>query len=162
MCDVDCGSQTVGMVKKVLVWRGDNADGSKKLWDELQQQNAALAHALEEARLDDLPAAIRDVRQLIRQMGDASGVPIEPQSQTELLDEISAVDGVYGGVVPGAGGYDALAILMRDDEDKITRLEAVLAECSKKAEGRIRLLGVKGEMDGVRVEELATYDGWLG
>ena len=161
MCDVDCGSQTVGMVKKVLAWRSSDAAGAKALWDSLQERNTALARALEEARLDDLPVALGAVRELIRKMGEASGVPIEPESQTELLDHLSTLDGVYGGVVPGAGGFDALAILLKDHEETTARVEAALVEWGKKVGGKIRLLDVKGEMDGVRIESLATYDGWL-
>ncbi|KAH7376687.1 phosphomevalonate kinase [Plectosphaerella cucumerina] len=161
MCDVDCGSQTVGMVKKVLAWRAADAEGSKKLWDDLQARNEALAEVLREGRKGDIPAAVGEVRALVRAMGEASGVPIEPESQTELLDALSGVEGVYGGVVPGAGGYDALAVLMDDDEGTKKRVEAFLEDWSEKKGGKVKLLGVKGEVEGVRREELGVYDGWL-
>ncbi|KAG5987485.1 hypothetical protein E4U43_005052, partial [Claviceps pusilla] len=162
MCDVDCGSQTVGMVKKVLAWRARDAHASHALWDDLQRQNDHLAAVLKDARLSDLPAAIDRVRALIRQMGHQSDVPIEPDSQTQLLDAISALDGVYGGVVPGAGGFDALALLMQDDQETRARVEERLAQWTRdKAPSKVRLLDVKGEMEGVRCENLDIYDGWL-
>jgi len=162
MCDVDCGSQTVGMVKKVLAWRaGPDADRAKQLWDDLQDRNEALAAALRDGQPDELPGALDAVRERIREMGRRSGVPIEPDTQTELLDALGAVEGVYGGVVPGAGGYDALALLMRDDDDTARRVEARLAAWSKDKGSRVRLLDVKGETEGVRLESLDLYRGWL-
>ncbi|GAA6054302.1 hypothetical protein JCM3770_001423 [Rhodotorula araucariae] len=80
----------------------------------------------EVARLAGLPASewtsssipfatsasdILTVRKHIRYMGEASGVPIEPPEQTRLLDACSALPGVLGGGVPGAGGYDAIWVL---------------------------------------------------
>ncbi|KAK2766525.1 Phosphomevalonate kinase [Colletotrichum kahawae] len=162
MCDVDCGSQTVGMVKKVLAWRKEDVAGSKALWDELQGRNEALAAALKEGRsAGEIGEAVGAVRALIRKMGEGSGVPIEPPSQTELLDAVSAVEGVLGGVVPGAGGFDALALVMRDDEETRKRVEAFLEGWSREKGARVKLLRVLGEMEGARREELGVYAGWL-
>ena len=163
MCDVDCGSQTVSMVKKVLAWRSSAPEASKALWDTLQARNEALATALRDGKTDDetIPALLTSIRELVRKMGTESGVPIEPESQTALLDALSTVEGVYGGVVPGAGGYDAVSLLVRDDEATASRLEAFLAHWSQKSGGRVRLLGVKGAMEGVRREDKGIYDGWL-
>ncbi|VUC19945.1 unnamed protein product [Clonostachys rosea] len=161
MCDVDCGSQTVGMVKKVLSWRASDEDGSKKLWDDLQSRNVGLGEALKSAKTEELPERLLKVRELIREMGQLSDVPIEPQSQTELLDAISAVEGVYGGVVPGAGGFDALAILMKDDAETKQQVEEFLAKWSQEKDAKVKLLKVKGEMEGARRENLEIYEGWI-
>lgn len=37
MCDVDCGSETPGMVRKVLAWRKDKPEEALLLWNTLQQ-----------------------------------------------------------------------------------------------------------------------------
>lgn len=162
MCDVDCGSQTVGMVKKVLAWRSRDSQASGKLWDDLQRRNDDLAAKLrDDASLPELPEAINEVRALTREMGRLSDVPIEPDSQTELLDAISKIDGVYGGVVPGAGGYDALALVLNDDEETKARVEERIAQWSREKDSKVTLLGVKGEMEGVRCENLDIYEGWL-
>ncbi|QPG94874.1 hypothetical protein C2857_007189 [Epichloe festucae Fl1] len=162
MCDVDCGSQTVGMVKKVLAWRSRDSQASGKLWDDLQRRNDDLAAKLrDDASLSELPEAINEVRALIREMGRLSDVPIEPDSQTELLDAISEVDGVYGGVVPGAGGFDALALVLNDDEETKGRVEERIAQWGREKDSKVTLLGVKGEMEGVRCENLDIYEGWL-
>ncbi|KAI1646578.1 Phosphomevalonate kinase [Daldinia loculata] len=163
MCDVDCGSQTVGMVKQVLKWR-DQTDpaGAKTLWDNLQARNEALGAALSSDRKDEIRKAVEEVRVLVREMSAASGVPIEPESQTALLDALARVEGVYEGVAPGAGGYDALALLVRDDGETEDRIREFLKGWSQEKGVKVKLLGVKGEMEGVRREELEQYDGWLG
>ena len=95
-------------------------------------------------------------------MGARSGVPIEPPEQTALLDAvIDGVDGVYGGVVPGAGGYDAIVLLVKDDEETTSKLRAFLKEWSTSKGENVKLLGVKGEMEGVRKEEEKTYQAWI-
>ncbi|KAM3559653.1 hypothetical protein ARSEF4850_004023 [Beauveria asiatica] len=166
MCDVDCGSQTVSMVKKVLAWKAQDAERSAQLWDTLQERNEALAKSLREGGgggggLADLPQRVEGVRELVREMGQQSDVPIEPAAQTELLDAVARVEGVYGGVVPGAGGFDAAALLMKDDEATKQRVDEFLAQWSKDKGAKVKLLNVKGEMEGVRREKLDVYDGWL-
>ena len=161
MCDVDCGSQTVGMVKKVLAWRESDAERSTELWDKLQACNEALAKALSQGDIGELPERVGAIRELIRQMSTLSDVPIEPESQTKLLDAVSGVEGVYGGVVPGAGGFDALALLMKDDSDTEGRVGEFLAQWSKETDSKVKLLDVRGEMEGVRRESLDVYAGWI-
>lgn len=161
MCDVDCGSESVGMAKKVLAWKAADADRALPLWAELQRRNDTLAKSLRDGQVDDLPKKLNDVRELIREMGKLSDVPIEPESQTELLDAASGVDGVYGGVVPGAGGYDAVVLVMKNDDATAKRVEDFLVGWSKEKQTNVKLLPVKGEMQGARRETLDLYAGWL-
>ncbi|ROW01172.1 hypothetical protein VSDG_02803 [Cytospora chrysosperma] len=163
MVDVECGSQTVGMVKAVDAWRARDPAGSRALWDALQARNEELAAVLAAGgRAAELPAALRATRELVRRMGAESGVPIEPESQTELIDALAGVEGVYGGVVPGAGGFDAVAILVRDDEETLRRVGEFLSGWSeKKKDSKVKLLRVKGELEGVRMEKLGEFEGWL-
>jgi len=64
-------------------------------------------HPPSQARTDPLSrpwaprARPQTIRQHIRHMGTASGVPIEPREQTQLLDACSALPGVVGAGVPG-------------------------------------------------------------
>lgn len=161
MCDVDCGSQTVGMVKEVLAWRKKEPDSSKALWDQLQASNEVLGTTLADGPVSDLETAFENVREKIREMGRRSGVPIEPQEQTELLDALTkGVGGVFGGVVPGAGGYDAVALLVKDDKDTLDELNAFLAKWSADKKGNVKLLGAKGELEGARQESPAIYSGF--
>lgn len=60
-------------------------------------------------------AAIATVRDHLRALTTATGADIEPPSQTALLDRCSRLPGVLGGVVPGAGGFDAICLLVLED-----------------------------------------------
>lgn len=162
MVDVECGSQTVGMVKAVNAWRARDPAGSRALWDALQARNEELAGVLAGGEVGGIAGALAAGRELVRRMGDESGVPIEPASQTELIDALAGVEGVFGGVVPGAGGFDAVAVLVRDDEETLGRVEEFLRGWSEmKKDSKVKLLGVKGELEGVRMEKLSEFDGWL-
>jgi phosphomevalonate kinase len=95
-------------------------------------------------------------------------VPIEPPAQTELLDACEKVPGVIGGVVPGAGGYDAISLLIEDREDVVASLEELFAGWDFKGDGsenggggKVSMLGVRQEMEGVRLEEPQKYVDWL-
>lgn len=178
LCDVDCGSQTPSMVKKVLGWRNANRQEADILWDGLQNNNERLRQELKrlaqhpDANKDGAFSEIRNLiqrtRQHIRTMTLQTGVPIEPSVQTELLDRVSEVDGVIGGVVPGAGGYDAIALLIRDDPSVIARLNELFTNYENAVEddfggkiGNVRLLGVRHGSDGVKNEVLEQYAGWV-
>ncbi|TFK26468.1 Phosphomevalonate kinase [Coprinopsis marcescibilis] len=69
------------------------------------------------------------IRDKMRQMGNLSGVPIEPPEQTRLLNSCVGQAGVIGGGVPGAGGYDAVWLLVCDpvscapDQSPLERVE---------------------------------------
>jgi phosphomevalonate kinase len=176
MCDVDCGSQTPGMVKQVLAWRKKEPDEAEMIWAQLNEKNKALAAEL--TRLADtkstdysqLKQSINDIRILIRDMSRLSDVPIEPTPQTELLDACSQVEGVIGGVVPGAGGYDAVALLIEDREEVISNVQKLLSTwkveafkdaTSGPAIGKVSILPVREEMEGIRVEDSGKYGSWI-
>ena len=55
--------------------------------------------------------AAQESRRNLKAMGEAAGVPIEPDEQTALVDATVAIPGVIAALVPGAGGYDAIACL---------------------------------------------------
>jgi phosphomevalonate kinase len=167
MCDIDCGSETPGMVKQVLNWRAENKEDADILWGGLQGGNEKLAEELtrlatkDETGYEGLRDIIEKNRGLIRKMSEASGVPIEPPQQTKLLDRCSEVEGVIGGVVPGAGGFDAIVLVVKDKEEVLDALKQALAEQSKET-GKVGIIGVREEMVGVRMEDVKLYRDWAG
>jgi phosphomevalonate kinase len=177
MCDVDCGSQTPGMVKKVLTWRQGMPEEANLLWSALQQGTEDLCEELKRlAQLNGITAPkyqnLRDIistiRSLVREMSDKSGVPIEPPLQTDLLDACSAIPGVLGGLVPGAGGYDAIVVLVEDNEKALANLQNLLDGWKGRVEqgssvtmGKVSLLGVKQAVQGIRVEPAETFASWI-
>ncbi|CAI9275294.1 unnamed protein product [Lactuca saligna] len=67
--------------------------------------------------------SMQNIRSLMRQMGEAAGIPIEPESQTRLLDVTMDTEGVLLGGVPGAGGFDAVfAITLSDSSTNLTKI----------------------------------------
>ncbi|XP_057728710.1 phosphomevalonate kinase, peroxisomal [Arachis stenosperma] len=62
------------------------------------------------------------IRYRMRLMGEAAGVPIEPESQTKLLDATLNLEGVLLAGVPGAGGFDAVfAVTLGDSSSNVTK-----------------------------------------
>ena len=176
MCDVDCGSETVGMVKKVLSWRKSYPEESTLLWETLQRGNEDLAAQLQQLSssastpedYENIRTVILTIRSLIREMSSKSGVPIEPLVQTKLIDACCELPGVVGGVVPGAGGFDAMALLVEDRDDVVDALRKFVESYQVGADdgggvsiGKVRLLGVKQEDQGVRREDSRHYQKWL-
>jgi len=72
------------------------------------------------AAFDEVYRISQAIRSKMREMGTLSGVPIEPVEQTQLLDLCVSQPGVIGGGVPGAGGYDALWLLVCDPVDSLS------------------------------------------
>jgi phosphomevalonate kinase len=64
--------------------------------------------------LRQLHDTLLQIRTELRQLGEAANVPIEPPEQTELCDATMLLPGVVATIVPGAGGYDAVACLFID------------------------------------------------
>ena len=169
MCDVDCGSETVGMVKKVLAWRKADQQDANHIWATIQKGNEDLAQELqklcsqkEPPDYSTLQSIIQTTRSLIREMSDKAQVPIEPTSSTRLIDRCSQIPGVIGGVVPGAGGFDAIALLVEDKQDTMNGLRKMLeAYDGGKEIGNVRLLGVRQDDQGLKQESFEEYKAWL-
>jgi phosphomevalonate kinase len=161
MCDVDCGTQTVSMVKKVHEWRDANPELARQAYEGLQGRVEELAGVLKEGKVGEIGRVMGAVREGMRKLGRDSGVPIEPESQEAMLNELEKVEGVLGSVVPGAGGYDAAAVVMRDDEETEKRVKAFLRQWSRQHEIQVRLMKVRGETEGVREEPVRDFKLWI-
>ena len=106
----------------------------------------------------DLRSSFVSIRALYRLMGEASGVSIEPHTQTQLCDATMALEGVVAAGVPGAGGEDAIFILAIRHERLTTALDTAWQQLSQqRALGNggggvsrsIRLLPVEQATDGI-------------
>jgi phosphomevalonate kinase len=76
-------------------------------------------------------------------------------------------------VVPGAGGYDAVVLLVEDRPEVLERLDKVLegwkVDVVGEGEevgsgpkiGRVSRLPVREEMEGIRGEDVGRYGGWI-
>lgn len=114
--------------------------------------------------LSQLRAQVYGIRGKVREMGQLAGVEIEPPAQTRLLDAAQqSVVGVLGGVVPGAGGYDAAVFVTVDYPETQTGLKVVLAEMKLDVPGggKITVLGTREEHNGIMKEDLEQYEKYL-
>ncbi|OLY82701.1 putative phosphomevalonate kinase [Smittium mucronatum] len=59
-----------------------------------------------------------EIRRLMKRMGDLSGVPIEPDQQTSLIDKCLLFPGVVMAGVPGAGGFDAIYCIVINESTR--------------------------------------------
>ncbi|KAF7967857.1 hypothetical protein HWV62_32868 [Athelia sp. TMB] len=102
-----------------------------------------------------------DIRAKMREMGKLSDVPIEPSEQTALLDACVSQPGVIGGGVPGAGGYDAIWLLVFETPaggaSAVQRVEKVWSEYT--ALDVSPLSSKESVAKGARVERLEDIPG---
>lgn len=176
MCDVDCGSETPGMVRRVLSWRKEKQVEADILWNAIQQGSNELCQILtrlsqtqdvDNGQSQDLSDTISTIRSLVREMSAKSDVPVEPGVITELLDYCTALPGVVGGVAPGAGGYDAVALLVQNDPHTVEELVSRLQGWKAREEGtgitigKIQLLKARQAYEGARFEDAERYTAWV-
>jgi phosphomevalonate kinase len=88
------------------------AGSTADCWEAGSNSNAnSVGHLLFQLR-----QAFQESRRHLKAMGDAASVPIEPDEQSSLADATLALPGVIAALVPGAGGYDALACVYINDD----------------------------------------------
>ena len=63
-----------------------------------------------------LSNCISAIREGLQDLTLRSGAAVEPPEQTHLLNKCEELPGCLGGVVPGAGGYDAVCLLVEDSQ----------------------------------------------
>jgi len=176
MCDVDCGSETPSMVRKLLAWRKEKSAEADLLWNAIQQESNNLCQNLtrlaqqegtNQGGFEEIAVTLSTIRSLVREMSAKSAVPVEPKVITELLDFCTGIHGVIGGVAPGAGGYDAVALLVQNDAGVVKELESRLETWHAREEGtgvtigKVRLLKARQAYEGVRYEDVMRYSNWV-
>lgn len=182
MGDVCGGSETPKLVNTVMQWRKDEPARSLQVWTDLNESNmelvnllnqleslsitsaaeysslldqaaTATSHELTTGLLSQFVGAFKSIRHGLKTMTDESGAPIEPASQTEILDKCCLLPGVLGGVVPGAGGYDAICLLVATSA--IENIKALTKE--DEVLQKVQWLDLHEENVGLRPEELEIY-----
>lgn len=181
MGDIKGGSETPKLVSKVLKWKTEHVQESEALYHNLDTANnkfmLCLATLTELYRTDqksyeqwlaslnqktlldvsnpfyELASSIKDIRKYLRELTSGSGAEIEPQQQTKLLDDCSTIDGCLGGVVPGAGGYDAICLFVSE-----TALPSFIAETETDPRfAAVTWLNLHEETEGLKIEDASSY-----
>lgn len=146
MGDVNSGSETTKLVSKLKAWYNSNLPKSLDIYQNINQNNEKVMAALEELdmlrhknpssycilikALDNkedgveqspeftkLRNAIDGIRADFRRITKESGAEIEPPAQTVLLNACYKLKGVLSGLIPGAGGYDAIALIATENSN---------------------------------------------
>jgi phosphomevalonate kinase len=107
--------------------------------------------------VSEMRSVFMEIRRNLQIMTKESGAAIEPPEQSAVLDACMQVPGVIGGVVPGAGGYDAICLLVMTDEiDNIKAATSVLPLFDK-----VSWLDLHEEGVGLREEPVDIYSRYL-
>lgn len=171
LADVCGGSESPSMARKVLQWK-EQPNREERYWENLANVNTEIVRLwskLQDVNVDTLSTqtykewkkdsilfqlreSFLKARENLKRMGEAAEVPIEPDAQTALADATMELPGVIAAVVPGAGGYDAIACLYIDSNqvrDSIAKLWA-----NWKGDGKVCTLAVQAKSygDGIRHE----------
>lgn len=155
MGDVKSGSESPAMAAKVLGWRKANRERANGVWTQLNSANMHLVELLEQSspELTELRSGIQAIRTQLQIMTRESGADIEPESQTKLLNALNEVPGVVGGLVPGAGGYDAICVLVVASE-----IEAIKAKTRELAQfHNVQWLDLHEDREGLCEEAVDQY-----
>jgi phosphomevalonate kinase len=104
-------------------------------------------------QLKKLIEANRTIRSNFKYITRESGAEIEPEEQTRLLDRCSQIPGVLASVVPGAGGYDAVCVLIVEGA-----LEAFYRATQSDAMfSNVTWMDLREEDEGVLEEDPSEY-----
>ncbi|KAI5965764.1 ERG8 [Candida pseudojiufengensis] len=156
MGDVNGGSETPKMVSKILQWKKDKPEESEIIYNSLKEANTSFIKAVTEVNLEDIKKSLLQIRKGLRDLTLKANVPVEPIEQAQLLDRLSELRGCLGGTVPGAGGYDAIAILVLADSEKDIRKETSI---NSEKYNNVNWLNIHEEADGIKIENAEDYIG---
>ena len=109
------GMETNSAVGSVSSYKRDNPEAYSRLIKEMDIYDRAAVESLRrishgEGAERDFYAAFEKGRAVSKKLGEASGVEIEPDECTDLIEE-SKENGAFVAKLPGAGGWDAIAAL---------------------------------------------------
>ena len=76
-----------------------------------------LYQALSKNSQEECRATNKVHRELQQKYSKITGVPIEPEELTPLIDEIMKMDDIWYVICPGSGGYDAIFVLGGKDSE---------------------------------------------
>ncbi|CCD24075.1 phosphomevalonate kinase NDAI_0C04150 [Naumovozyma dairenensis CBS 421] len=176
--DVNSGSETVKLVTKVKNWYNLNLPKSQEIYKEINAGNMAFIASLNEMnqlsltnpekykvlinnlnksnKYEDpivlqMRESIAKIRDNFRLITRESGAEIEPPVQTELLDTCMNLNGVLVACIPGAGGYDAIALLTTE----MTNLDSQTK--GKEEFSNVTWLDLQQVDIGLKEEEVVAY-----
>lgn len=150
MLEYSSGTDTRGSVKNVTQYLDQNSSERSEFLQSAKQTVHEVAGLLRRLGAEDIDAAdvqnvkglCRSYRRLMKELGEKAGVEVEPHLATAILDSVVQVDSVLFACCPGAGGYDALAVVV---------LSRDLAELPKiQSQIMAAAISIKEPVDGLK------------
>lgn len=99
--------------------------------------------------------SVKKIRRCFKIITQESGAPVEPELQTKLLNHCLELTGVITAVVPGAGGYDAIALLCTEQ----TNLQLLTANDAYF--NNVKWLLLRQSSEGLKEENPEHYEDLL-
>ncbi|RLV96180.1 Phosphomevalonate kinase [Spathaspora sp. JA1] len=165
MGDIKGGSETPKLVSTVLNWKKNKPQESSIVYANLDAANNNFISQLKNLHEQETPLnkelvkplsdSIVEIRKCLQDLTKKSGAAIEPQVQTDLLDKCQLIPGVIGGVVPGAGGYDAISLLVLGDES--VDILKKTTELDKENYNNVTWVNLHEESEGIIIENAKDY-----
>ncbi|CAJ1960136.1 unnamed protein product [Cylindrotheca closterium] len=140
-------AQAIALFQKMQAVSG-SGDHNTTEYDTLATQVAS--EWPKDSTLAELSATFAEIRTHMKEMGKAANVPIEPDEQTDLCNATMKVPGVVTALVPGAGGYDAIACVYINRPHVLESIGVVWANYEDKI---VCPLGLKASDCGFRLDE---------
>lgn len=143
----------VSLLDKFQKLHESNPELYNTVIEEAKRKSGSELSTSNEVLLKELANSFSQIRKGLKTMTLESGAPIEPESQTVILDESTKLPGVIGGVVPGAGGYDAICLLVATDSVESIKKQAA----ANPALQHVNWLDLHQENIGLACEDLNQY-----
>lgn len=105
------GSSTPNLVRRFLAKAKDDPE----TFNNLKECASRAMRALREGTLDAISYEFRTVRSVLRVITEKWEIGVVPDPVNSLADALEKLPGVLAAVIPGAGGYDAIAAITRTD-----------------------------------------------
>lgn len=117
------GSSTQNLVELF----NSNKTTDKELFNELVSVINKAGEAIEKGDLSEIKATFEQVKGVQRKITKKWNVSILPEKIDTLITKIEEIHGVITAIPPGAGGYDAVAVLTSSDVKELGSDISVLA-----------------------------------
>lgn len=108
---------TTFSVKKVMEFKNINPNEYANIINNLNESNVNAISAIENNSMDLFRTNFEEGRLLTKKLGELSGVAIETNEHTRLIEE-SKQNGAFVCKLPGAGGGDSIVALCKSKDDK--------------------------------------------
>ncbi len=147
LISIECGSDTRLLVSKLMKWAEDNKINEifdDDLFQNINRINLELIKQFENLNYSSIEEFSKsqeknlikelcyELRNYIKKLSNNSGVEIEPDVLTQLLDSLMDNDIIITGICPGAGGYDGVFVMGYGDSF-VSSVKQVLEKFNEKS-----------------------------